>query len=178
MNFRFICLCFLVILVTSPPSAFSQENTRVSWYVFDTGFGVTKSDELSILSAAGQMFVGPASGSENLIQSGFLADTLMRGVLVDVREADALPLEFGLHQNYPNPFNPVTAIRFEIPRTTRVRLSLYTILGQEVDRLVDDILDAGAHTVTLDAGSLASGVYFYRLSTEGFVAVKKLVVAK
>jgi photosystem II stability/assembly factor-like uncharacterized protein len=75
-----------------------------------------------------------------------------------------LPVGFSLSQNYPNPFNPSTTIRYELPRALQVKLSVYDILGREVSVLVNERREAGVHEVKFDGSSLASGVYFYRLS--------------
>jgi glycosidase len=78
---------------------------------------------------------------------------------------DGEPSEFVLRQNYPNPFNPRTTIRFEIPDAGYVTLTVYDVLGQEVATLIDGIRDAGSGEVIWHAVGLASGVYFYRLTT-------------
>ena len=88
------------------------------------------------------------------------------------------PREFTLHQNYPNPFNPSTEVRFDLPRDARVRLTVHTILGQEVARLEDGVMTAGSHTARWDASGLPSGVYLYRLRTAGFTETKKLTVIR
>jgi hypothetical protein len=96
---------------------------------------------------------------------------------------DGTPTKYALEQNYPNPFNPETAIRFQLPASSHVRLSIYTALAQEIRVLVDDMQSAAYHVVVWDgrdnAGNpLPSGVYFYRLETEKFTAIKKMVMMK
>ena len=96
---------------------------------------------------------------------------------------DALPTEFALAQNYPNPFNPTTEINFDLPKDAFVRLSVFNILGQEVTSLVAGELPAGNHQVMWDGtdsdgGSVASGIYFYRISAENFSASKKMLLLK
>lgn len=83
-----------------------------------------------------------------------------------------------LHQNFPNPFNPSTTIQFEIPRSGHVSLKVYNLPGQEVVTLVEDVLAAGAHHAGCDASDQSSGVYIYKLKTEGFSATRKLTVVR
>lgn len=95
-----------------------------------------------------------------------------------VKQTDEIPLTYALYQNYPNPFNPTTTIKYSIPRTERVTLKIYNILGQEVATLVDEEQKPGVYELKFDASNLASGVYFYRLKAGGFVDVKKMVLMK
>lgn len=88
------------------------------------------------------------------------------------------PSTFSLEQNYPNPFNPGTLIRFSIPVETDVRLNVYNTLGQEVAEIINSRLKEGYHEVEFDAGSLTSGIYFYRLEADKFVDVKKMIIIK
>jgi hypothetical protein len=81
-------------------------------------------------------------------------------------------------QNYPNPFNPTTKIIFNIPKQTQVKLSIYDILGREVDVLVDKDMNPGIHEITFDGSKLTSGVYFYSLTTENITEIKKLILIK
>ncbi len=106
----------------------------------------------------------------SLSERKFVSDVLR--VIVE------LPKNYVLHQNYPNPFNPVTTIEFELPERVWVELIVYDVAGREVRRLVDEILDAGHHSVKFDASGLPSGVYFYILRAGGFVEVKKMILAK
>lgn len=114
------------------------------------------------------------AGTDNGAWRARIAD-----VVTAVNEAPhQLPTEFGLHQNYPNPFNPSTTISFMIPRTAVVVLKVYNILGQEVATLVNERRVAGEYRVRFDGKILPSGVYFYRLSSEGFISTKRMQIIK
>ncbi|NUN69916.1 MAG: T9SS type A sorting domain-containing protein [Bacteroidetes bacterium] len=87
-------------------------------------------------------------------------------VLTNVgKTGHAVPDGFTLSQNYPNPFNPSTVIRFSVPASQHVLLSVYDLLGRRVAVLQDGIVEAGAHTVTFNAEGLASGIYLFRLQS-------------
>jgi hypothetical protein len=88
------------------------------------------------------------------------------------------PLTFDLKQNYPNPFNPSTMIKYSIPETGVVKLSIYSVLGEEVAVLFDGIVQSGFYEVTFDASSLPSGAYFYKLQSGNFVETKKMILLK
>ncbi len=98
--------------------------------------------------------------------------------VVDVEDFDNKEFNYSLYQNYPNPFNPVTTIRFEVPFSQHVELSVFDMLGREVKVLYNDIAPAGIVTVDFNGEGLASGVYFYRLKTQDFAASKKLLLLK
>jgi hypothetical protein len=87
-------------------------------------------------------------------------------------------VEFRLDQNFPNPFNPSTTIKYELPRSSDVKLSVFDLLGREVSVLVDERREAGVHEVKFDGSGLSSGVYFYRLSAGRFVQTLKLLLVK
>ncbi|MBS1493246.1 MAG: T9SS type A sorting domain-containing protein [Bacteroidetes bacterium] len=97
---------------------------------------------------------------------------LMNEVVIGV------PNKFVLMQNYPNPFNPVTQINYELPITNYVSLKIFDMAGKEVASLVNGVKDAGYYSVTFDAKNFSSGTYFYKLTTDNFSAVKKMVVVK
>jgi hypothetical protein len=97
---------------------------------------------------------------------------------VEVVQNDKLPSSFQLAQNYPNPFNPTTNIRFDLTRSDHVSLKVYNITGQEVATLVSGNLVAGSYNVPFDATNLASGVYFYKLSTPAQTESRKMVLLK
>jgi hypothetical protein len=83
-----------------------------------------------------------------------------------------------LSQNFPNPFNPSTVIRYGLPGSAHVILSVFNSLGQQVATLVQGDQEAGEHEVRFDAGSLSSGVYFYRIQAGDFVQTKRLLLLK
>ena len=83
-----------------------------------------------------------------------------------------------LQQNYPNPFNPNTTIQFDLPKTSKVTLKVFNILGEEVSTLVSDRLSAGSHTYEWDASNLSCGVYLYRLEAEGYFETRKMILMK
>jgi len=94
-----------------------------------------------------------------------------------------VPVKFELYQNYPNPFNPTTKIKFDIPSEVRsrnfeVRLVIYDLLGKEVTSLVNGELKPGTYEVEWNASDFPNGVYFYRLTGEGFSESKKLIFIK
>lgn len=90
-----------------------------------------------------------------------------------------VPDVFALNQNYPNPFNPSTEISFDLPTASHVELTIYNILGQKVETLIDGQMEAKrGHTVTWDASPYSSGVYFYRISAKDFTETKKMLMLK
>ncbi len=105
---------------------------------------------------------------------------LVRGELIsDVEENQtSLPGNFELEQNYPNPFNPTTIISFSIPVGGNVSLKIINVIGQEVAELVNENLSAGSYSFQWDATNQTSGVYFYKLITDSYSEVKKMVLLK
>jgi hypothetical protein len=93
-----------------------------------------------------------------------------------------IPVKFNLSQNYPNPFNPTTKIDYELPKDSKVNITIFDILGREVQNLVNQQQKAGYYTVKADAKNLASGTYFYRLvaksSDNDYVISKKMSIIK
>jgi hypothetical protein len=103
-------------------------------------------------------------------------------VAAPVTKIAEIPTVFALDQNYPNPFNPSTHISYGLPLDSKVSLTVYNIVGQQVATLVNDVQEAGVYTAEWNAGNLASGVYIYRLSvqagSESFTMSKRLVLLK
>jgi len=93
-------------------------------------------------------------------------------------DANELVHAFELGQAYPNPFNPTTTINFSLDMTAEARLSVYNLAGQEVAVLAQGMMDAGRHQVTFDASSLSSGMYIYRLESEGRNLAGRMMLIK
>ena len=89
-----------------------------------------------------------------------------------------IPLEYNLYQNYPNPFNPVTTIKYSIVEETKVNLTVYDILGNEIKTLVNENKEPGYYEINFESENLSSGIYLYRLNTNNFVSIKKMVIIK
>ena len=102
---------------------------------------------------------------------------------VEDKDKTSLPVTFALQQNYPNPFNPSTQIDYSLPQRAHVTLAIYNILGRKVVTLVDSDRPAGSHTVIWDGtdlsgGSVATGVYFYRIDAGEYTATRKMILIK
>ena len=95
-----------------------------------------------------------------------------------------IPTQFALHQNYPNPFNPSTQISFDIPEGSElVSLNIYNILGKKVSTLLNNVVSPGKHKIEWNAkdnegNPVASGIYFYELSSSSFTARKKMLLIR
>jgi hypothetical protein len=111
-------------------------------------------------------------------QTRFETVVSFKVVITDIASQHDLPTAFAMGQNYPNPFNPSTIIKYELPKSSLVRLSVYDLLGREVSVLVNERRDAGVYEVKLEGANLASGVYFYRLQAGDFVQTRKLLLVR
>jgi hypothetical protein len=101
------------------------------------------------------------------------------GTAVAVEQAlGKTPTEYSLSQNYPNPFNPSTVIGFDLPKSSTVKITVYDILGNEVQQLANGVQSAGYHSVTFNAQNLASGMYFYKIQAGTFIQTKKMILLK
>lgn len=89
-----------------------------------------------------------------------------------------IPAEFYMNQNYPNPFNPTTVIEYGLPKASRVLLDVFDVLGRKVAVLQDGIQNAGVYRITFDAKGLGSGVFYYRIRSEGFEKVQKMLLMR
>jgi hypothetical protein len=95
-----------------------------------------------------------------------------------------IPSKFSLSQNFPNPFNPTTKIRFDIQKSvvssqySVVTLKVFDILGKEIATIVNERLQPGTYEASFDGSNYSSGIYFYKLQTEGFINTKKIILLK
>lgn len=125
---------------------------------------------------------GVTNPSNATVFKGFLKDLkIYSTVIVPTTVQDIsslLPENIQLSQNYPNPFNPSTTIRFRLPHSGFVDLSVHDILGQKIATLVSGYLVAGEHTIQWSATGHASGAYFYRLQADKLSETKKLLLSK
>lgn len=121
------------------------------------------------------------SAVNNILYAGSIDNGIWKGQLespTGITENETVVSRFALDQNYPNPFNPVTKIQFSLPESGFTRLKIFNMLGQEVASVVSGNLQAGLHTYSFEAQNLASGVYYYRLESGSFTAIKKMILIK
>ncbi len=138
-----------------------------------------------------QLTVENGQGDTLHLGTGYTIDDLaFEGSATAVAQGQVVPTSYDLAQNYPNPFNPETAIRYDLPAASHVRLSVYNTLGQESAVLVNEQEPAGSYQVKFDASAMPSGMYFYRLeavaidggpsggSGRSFIQTRRLVILK
>ncbi|MCI0449555.1 MAG: T9SS type A sorting domain-containing protein [Chlorobi bacterium] len=100
------------------------------------------------------------------------------GTLVGISGNSQLPGTFALAQNFPNPFNPGTVIKYQLPKESLVKITIYDVLGKNVATLINEKKNAGYHQVEFNASGLASGLYLYKIEAGSFTDVKKMMLIK
>jgi len=148
----------------------------------DVGIAITVDDQGDAYVTGGASSndfptVNPFQATKGGLTDVFVSKITSAPTSVD-EITEEIPTSFELAQNYPNPFNPTTTIRFYLPIHTTTNLKVYDMLGREVKILLEGDLQPGEHSVLFDAKELASGVYVYRLETEGFVQQRKMVLLR
>ena len=96
---------------------------------------------------------------------------------------ETLPITFNLYNAYPNPFNPVTTLRYDLPEDAVVNITIYDMMGRQVNTLINNQQTAGYKTVewnaTNDIGKpVSAGVYIYQIRAGEFVQTKKMILLK
>jgi uncharacterized delta-60 repeat protein len=135
------------------------------------------SDEAYAIAVDASGFVYVSGGSRS--SAGNDLTTVKFGQPIGIQTINSqVPDNFSLGQNYPNPFNPVTNIKFQIPGSGLVKITVFDISGREIAELVNRNLAAGTYNVDFDASNLSSGAYFYKMETMGFTEVKKMILIK
>ncbi|MBT7618486.1 MAG: T9SS type A sorting domain-containing protein, partial [Calditrichaeota bacterium] len=104
----------------------------------------------------------------------------IRNLLENILKMEpTVPLSYALEQNFPNPFNPTTTIRFSLPESQVVNLTVYDLMGQEVMSPIENgSFNTGQHDFILDASSLSNGIYIYRFQSANWGQSRKMVIVK
>ena len=153
----------------TPGGVFLSTNKGIRWSVADSGLTNTFIQALAVSGT--NLFAGT--------QGGGVWKRPLSEMITSVKKTESgITSTFSLSQNYPNPCNPSTVISYQLPVNTLVTLKVYDELGRLVRTLVEDRETTGTHSVTFNASSLSSGVYFYRLTAGSFVQTKKLMLIK
>lgn len=156
--------------LTIPPSStfnYYKRNSNTS-----SGLVAPSTSIYKVGSVKYATFTYPGLGPTNIY---FNAEQLVTGIQPI---GNNIPDKFSLSQNYPNPFNPTTNINFSIPKAGYVKLIVFDALGKQVAELVNGQYNPGSYKVDFDATALSTGIYFYRLETDGFTDVKKMMLVK
>lgn len=153
---------------TSGEGVFRSINNGATWSAINSGLTNPFVYALAVDSAR-YIYAGTAGGG---------VFRTAQPVNVNQGAIRGLPASYALLQNYPNPFNPSTTIRYGLPHSSFVTLTVYSTLGQQVAQLVGEQQQAGYHDAVFRGEGLASGVYFYRLDAGSFTSVKKLLLLK
>lgn len=165
----------------------------VNYIDTSTSFTVGISGAIFKTTTGGDNWVQLSSGTSNTLRSVFFinqntgwacgdAGTLVKttdgGITAIQPISNIIPISFLLEQNYPNPFNPITKIKFDIAKSSFVRIVIFDILGRVINILANQNLEAGRYEIDFNASNLPSGVYFYKLITDNFSESKKMVLIK
>ena len=174
-----ILSCFIISFTLGETNAQSSTNYRIKQSVVAQGGAATHSTRYKVNDVIGQSSpVGSVASTNFIVSSGFLKGVIVTMVAVDDTSKSAIPRTFTLWQNYPNPFNPTTTIRYTLPKSSSVTLTLYNLIGQKIVVLANETQPAGEYEVQWNAGMLPSGVYVCRIQAGEFVATRKLILLK
>lgn len=162
-----------------------QAETKIVWSSFGSGTSVQNDKGTNIVSVLGGPFVGSASAGNIVLSNGFGTYILSKGVVSGVSNSrQGIPSVYSLSQNYPNPFNPTTTIEYGLPSASKVRLTVFDVLGRNVATLYNGEQGAGYQRLRWDA-PVSTGVYFYCIDATSlqnperrFVQVMKMLVMK
>jgi hypothetical protein len=158
-------------------AATADPTTRTSYTQFSATFIYFTADTPDTCIAQFSVAL-PTSVATTHAGSYFLLDDLAFSGTSAVEEARETPLSFALEQNYPNPFNPTTQIKYSIPATGPVRLTVHNLLGQTVATLVNQTKSAGQHSLSFNASGFPSGMYVYRLITQQGALTRTMTLVK
>lgn len=124
------------------------------------------------LTFQNKIFVGASGGTAGVY---IYTDSTISGTIPII---NTYPGNYSLSQNYPNPFNPETNIKYSIPIASNVKLILYDVTGKELSVLLNEFKNPGTYDLRINVDKLSSGVYFYKMETERFATIRKMVVVK
>lgn len=165
----------LTSLLENSKKSFENGNSGAAIYLLEAFINELKAQSRkNIESATANDWMITAQRIITLISSG-LPKNNSQGSVISSR---IVPQKYSLDQNYPNPFNPSTIIKYALPRNEKVTIDIYDLLGRKVAELVNGEVEAGYHEVKFNAGNLASGIYFYRLSAGSFTQINKMLLMK
>lgn len=158
-------------LTTGVPVAANDYRMMLTAQPFDLNIGASAKVVFGVVIAGSY---GEMVATMNSLDSAYEQRVVSTEPLAEL----GIPTEFNLRQNYPNPFNPVTTIRFDLPASADVDLSVFDMLGRRVSTVANGVYPAGSYSASFDASGLSSGTYIYRLQTPGKTITGKMLLLK
>jgi hypothetical protein len=158
-----------MLFVGTDIGVFQSTDEGASWISFNSGLPAVEIYDMKYKQANGIILVAT---------HGQGCWTFDLASTIGIEPYAEIPAQFKLNQNFPNPFNLTTKIRFALPKSSQVSLVVYDGLGRKVEELVNSRLNPGTFEVTWDAVNYSSGIYFYKLVTEGYTDTKKMLMIK
>jgi hypothetical protein len=159
-----------VYLVATDVGVFMSNNWGNKWVEVASGLPNTVSMHLDYHSTTNKLRIGTHGRGVYEIS----------GLVGVINQSSSVSEGYSLGQNFPNPFNPATLIKYSIKDAGNVKLRVYDLLGREIQTLVNEYQKPGEYTAQFSANSLnlSSGVYIYKLETDGFTDSKKMLMIK
>ncbi len=158
------------------------DNAGNQGFVYNYNGAAFEQDEFYDITVSPDGKISACGRTANLFNNAVNYDMIivkLTGVMTGVTgNENQIPSDYSLSQNYPNPFNPGTMISFSLPKASFVKMVVYDITGKEVEILVNEAMNAGSYEVDFNASRLTSGVYFYRITADGFTETKKMILTK
>jgi hypothetical protein len=105
-------------------------------------------------------------------------DNVSYGIPLSIKDGGHNPIQFEVYQNYPNPFNSSTVIPFYLPKTMHIEITIFDLSGRDIHTIFDGRKRSGYHEIMFDGNQLSSGVYFYRMRSEDYTEMRKLILLK
>jgi photosystem II stability/assembly factor-like uncharacterized protein len=158
-----------MIIVGTDIGVFQSIDEGASWVSFNSGLPAVEVYDMKYKQAAGIILAAT---------HGRGCWTFDLGSVLGVDPYSVIPKEYSLSQNFPNPFNPETKIKFGVPKPGSVKLNIYDASGRVVSELINQNMNPGTFEVTWNASNYSSGVYFYKIESEGFTETKKMILIK
>jgi hypothetical protein len=153
-----------------------------AWSLGSLSGGVVAGDLVPVAGNKSAVFTGHVAGAASISASSGALPVTPSGIItvsgaVGV-EVGGPPLHFELMQNSPNPFHGFTTIRYELPAAAALSIKVFDVNGREVATIVEGNESAGLHSLRWDASALRSGMYFYRMDSNGRRGVRKMLIAR
>lgn len=173
----------VTVFITDESGRLVEQSVTVSFTLSGNG-EISQSEVVTTNGVATIQYTPHPEGgtlfSISAMSEGLVPAVVNNQMITAIRNEDesVIPSGFKLEQNYPNPFNPSTSINYHLAKSSMVKLSIYSITGQLIETLINEVKPAGIHSIKFDAMGLASGLYLYRLEAGSFIQTRKMALIK